>query len=766
MDKKLIFTAVSAALGTSCYFSRSGKILLILLLYFIFLYMTAGFRHLLLQCAAAALFFSSAHIAAIRQKTVFTGRESSFLITFSEMPDFDGSLMKSPVKSRNESLQLFYSIGTEEEKSVLQQYMGPGVSCLISGKLEKPEVARNENGFDYKKFLIQKNISWILRAKTLSLDRCRHNPKNPAFMISSIRAKGISYISKHFPESSKGFVSALIFGDGKEIGEEDYLAYQRLGIVHLLAISGLHVSFLTGILFYLGIRMGITREKMSMIILILLPAYMILSGGSPSVLRSCLMAMLYFFLSLCRKKQAITASMACVFLFLLLYRPYMLFNIGFQLSFLVSFSIVLSAPILKKYPNHLHQLLIMSIICQLASIPVILYHFYEVSMLGIFLNVLYVPLYSILFLPFSMIALAFSIFLPHLSEPLIVLLDLLFRFCSWLAERISKLPLSYLTFGKPAYWTMLLLSLSIFILFIQWERTSLSKCRKAVFFLAAVLLVQYHINKFSPFGEVTFLDVGQGDSILIQLPYSRGNYLIDTGGQLMFHQEKWKERRKVFDTGSGTIIPLLKSKGIHSLDKLILTHPDTDHIGSADKILAGIEVKQIVLGMGNEQKYREKDFIQTAARKGIPVAEVKRGDRWKAGEAEFFVLNPYRTEEETNESSIVLFAKMGGLTWLFTGDFGVKSEGELLRTYPGLSADILKAGHHGSKTSSSAEFLNGISPMAAVISAGKNNRYGHPHQETLKALSMFHIKVFRTDEQGAVTYRFSGRRGTFSTSLP
>ena len=214
---------------------------------------------------------------------------------------------------------------------------------------------------------------------------------------------------------------------------------------------------------------------------------------------------------------------------------------------------------------------------------------------------------------------------------------------------------------------------------------------------------------------------------------------------LFFPTEEWKKKRKTFNTGEDVIIPLLKSKGIHHLDKLIFTHADADHIGSASEVIRNFKVKEIVIGTDSEEFYRDKDSIQIALSKNIPISRVTKGDSWYMADAAFYILHPYQKEEDANESSIVLFAKIGGLTWLFTGDASESVEQELMRSFPKLQVDILKAGHHGSKTSSSKNFLEQIQPKVAVISVGKDNRYGHPHQQVLEVMKQLDIAIVRTD---------------------
>lgn len=768
MARHLILLAVSATLGVTAHSLLNVRLLIIILIFLCFLYFSVGLsvKALSFHLVIMGIFLGAASFSDHRNKTAYHGTESQFIITFTDQPNIDGNSLKGFIGSeKGERLVLRYKITTELEQEKLSQFLRIGLSCPAEGTLQIPEKNRNENSFDYQRYLFRQDTHWIFKADSISFQECKEGGNSILVSIRNLRLKGIAYIREHFPEESSGFVTALIFGDQRYIDEGDLTNYQRLGLVHLLAISGLHVSFLTGVLFYIGIRVGITRERMMMAILLFLPVYMLLSGASPSVVRSCSMAMLFFLLLLFKKRISAGAAIGSTYLALLFFRPNMLYDIGFQLSFAVTFSIIMSSSIFLQYPKKSMQLFILSSICQLAALPILLFHFFEVSLLGVFLNVLYVPLYSIILLPFSLISLLIHLLLPSFGQPLISLLNFTFVLCNKAADAASELPLASIPFGKPPFLMMFLLVISLIGLCLTWE-VSFEKSKIWCGMIIVLLLLQFNLQRFSPFGEVQIIDVGQGDSILIILPFNRGNYLIDTGGHITFPIDTWAIKRKKFNTADDIIIPLLKSKGIHQLDKLILTHPDADHMGSAKELIDNFKVAEIIIGGWSEEQYRDMDFVTVAREKKVKMTVLKRGDQWVAGGARFAALSPFEQEENKDDSSIVLFTELGGVSWLLTGDMGEEGERELLRTFPQLQADILKVGHHGSKTSSSAPFLEQLQPKAALISVGKDNRYGHPHGDVIGNLEGNGIKVFRTDEDGSIIYKYYKSSGTFRKTLP
>jgi competence protein ComEC len=327
-----------------------------------------------------------------------------------------------------------------------------------------------------------------------------------------------------------------------------------------------------------------------------------------------------------------------------------------------------------------------------------------------------------------------------------------------------KLPMIKLVFTHPPFWLVLIYIMCIIYLFDAIQQKNQKQLSKASILFSVVLLMHYFSPYFNPFGKVMFIDVGQGDSIFIKLPFHRGNYLIDTGGKMILKDEEWKKRKNSFSTGKDIVIPILKGEGISKLDKLIFSHGDFDHIGGGIDLLKSFQVKTLCVGDKVQYKPVEKDMIQFAKKKGITISKLHKGSSWKNKSGEFHVLSPkshYQGEE--NHGSIVIYALVGGHSWLFTGDFEQLGEEQLIQRYPNLTIDYLKVGHHGSETSSSLEFLKKIKPQVGIISVGKKNRYGHPKPVILNRFDSLRVPILRTDQNGAIIFHFFGRQGTFYT---
>jgi competence protein ComEC len=721
-------------------------------------------RNIFPLCTFVFIVFSVlSFVAEQRNVTSFSSNQTSFYVRIISPVQIDGDQLKMMVRSGREKLQLIYRLSSEQEQTQWQR-MAIGMNCSFTGTLERPKRATNPYAFDYRQYLYRQQIHWLVKPNHLDMAHCQRSPLSLMEQLQVVRQKGIDYIRAHFPNEAAGFVQALIYGERSDIDPLLIDGYQTLGIIHLLAISGLHITLLTGGCFYVLIRLGVTREKARIILICLLPFYVILAGAAPSVVRASLMV-LFVFIAM-QKSYSLSSldavSLAC--LAMLAKDPYTLFHIGFQLSFIVSTSLILSSSTILKEISTIKQLFLTSLISQLSTWPLLLYYFYEISLLSIPLNVVFVPLYSLLILPLSFLSFLIHLFLPKLGEWIIFLLEQILSVTNDVVEMISTMDWFTLSLGRPPVWLFVIYFVVIFFFFVCLEKKVRHRLHWYAFGFVAFL--HFLFPFLNPVGEVVMLDVGQGDCIYIELPYRKASYLIDTGGTLSFSEEKWKRRQKEFDIGEDVVVPFLKAKGVRTLDKLIVTHGDYDHMGAAETVLHSIDVRELVVGKRNERNELEQQIIAQAKKQNILVRAVKRGDRWKVNDAIFYVLSPNEEVRGTNDASIVLYAQMGGARWLFTGDLEEEGERRLISVFTDLPVDILKVGHHGSRTSTSQPFLTHIHPTVALISVGRNNRYQHPHHDVMERLRQKNITIFRTDEHGAIQIRYRKKISTFITFPP
>lgn len=771
MKGKWIYLGISGFLGILCAL-EDGLIFLVVFFILVGLlvkYKRFSMKQMALISGVFIIFFIRGQVDQFTNISVLKGDEKFFEIRLDDYPKIDGNSFSSFVTENRsgEKITVQYTILTIEEKEVLQE-IPIGTVCRVVGTLEKPVVPRNSNAFDFQEYLHYQGVFWKLKIERFT--ECQEI-NNPLILIQRIRQAGTQYINRNFLPETAPLAAALIFGERTSMEQDLIEAYQRLGIVHLLAISGLNVGMLVGILLYLGLRLQITREKMTNLLMAILPVYMILTGASPSVNRACIM--MFFILLLTKlnqsKKMVPIDIIGIVFFLYIFLKPYVIYDVGFQLSFSVTFSLVLSTPILAKLTlRPISLLLATSFISQLASAPILLYYFYEFSLVSLLVNIPYVPLFSVVILPLMLFVLFLHFLLGDLIDPLVSLLESFVVLLNSITRYLSTFPYSTIILGRPSVILLILYCIFIPYFFHKWQKT---QSRKGLFLYLlipiGIMFFQYISEQKKLDGEVTMIDVGQGDSILIRLPLGKGTYLIDTGGTLQFQTEEWKEREDPFEVGKDVLVPYLKSKGISKIDKLILTHGDVDHMGGAFALLRSIKVKELVLTQVAEPSQLARDVMILSKDKKIPVHYAKKGDSWSVGEFQFKILAPpyLRDAEGGNNQSIVIYTELGGLTWLFTGDLEVEGEERLISGMNNFRVDVLKVGHHGSKTSTSELLLNSINPHIALISAGVDNRFGHPHADVLAKLKERNIKIYRTDQSGEISFKFRGNDGTFSVQV-
>ncbi|MEH7272537.1 ComEC/Rec2 family competence protein, partial [Neobacillus vireti] len=384
MNGKYFYYAIAALLGvlTSIFNFLLFLFISIVYLCLLFRYKKYSKLQLIIVICLFITFLFTSHAVVTNNKTTLSDSTTTFYVEYMENTKVDGDLLQVTAFDikHKEKLLIRYKIKSESEKWSLKDTNFYGRLCQIKGKLSDPSIAKNPNAFNYRNYLANKQIYKIVELNGPPLQRCAVVKSTPITMIKEWRFMGINYLEKNFPTEIAALSAALIFGDRSMFDPQVLIDYQKTGIVHLLAISGLHVSLLIGMVFYLGIRIGLTRQFMFNFLLILLPIYAILTGASPSVIRAVLT--LFLVLSAVRWKKQIRMSpvdaISLTFMIYVFFTPLIIFDVGFQLSFSVSFAIILSASsILPRYQRSISSMIVISIIAQLGALPILLYHFFE-----------------------------------------------------------------------------------------------------------------------------------------------------------------------------------------------------------------------------------------------------------------------------------------------------------------------------------------------------------------------------------------------------
>ncbi len=592
-----------------------------------------------------------------------------------------------------------------------------GDYLLLTGKLKLPSDSRVENGFSYKNYLKGKKTYYLMDISDIKVIS---EKKSLYYILKELLEKRMKLVKK-----SSSYLHAFILGDNSYVKEEVRKSFQKNGISHLFAISGMHVSIISGFLLSLLKKFSWKEKQRYIFVCFILFIYLTFTF-SPSILR----AFLFFLLFSINRMYYFYIKPFHLFLvtftICLLINPYFIYMIGFQYSFLISGSLIIAGDYINEGKNYFHKLLRTSLLSFFSSIIISLFHFYELNFLSIIYNLFYVPFITFIIFPLCFFVLLF----PFLDSMLFFFLNFLEKSSLY----FSSISFGRVILGKPS--NLLLLLYAMILFFCLWK----AKHEKKFYWFSfcPLILVQFILPILSVNSYFMMFDVGQGDSILLK---SRNKImLIDTGGIGSFSSMK---KRSITEQ---VTIPYLKSKGIRKIDILILTHGDYDHLGETENLIKQIPVKKIYIN-NNSLNYFERRL-----KKKYSVEQIGADMTLQLGDILLYSLNDNLQNE--NDSSIVLLAEIFSIKILLMGDASCKTEEKILDKYDIGTVDILKVGHHGSKTSSCEGFLSQIQPHYAFISAGEDNKFGHPHQIVLERFQKRKIKYFITSKEGSIKVLF------------
>ena len=593
--------------------------------------------------------------------------------------------------------------------------LNDGDMISISIDLTDPSNNTIPNTFNYKKYLYNNKIYKIGKVNNIKILK---NNKNFLIKIRNSIKKYVSFNS---------YLKLFIIGDKSEISDT-YENYKDIGIAHLLAISGMHI----GILIYLikKITFFLTKNMQGIIICVILLFYTFIVSFTASVLRVVTTYFLNYLNEVFELKLSRFKILYFSMLILLFINPFYIFNVGFIYSFLCSFSLILINKYLKK--NYFLNLIIITFYLTLFTLPVTVNLNYEINILVIVANFIMIPFVSYILFPFALIVLIFPFF------------NNIFNYFTIFMEKIASL-INYISFTKIIIPKLNVLFIIIYyillILFVIYNRK-----RYFIFLLFLIFLIKtvpYLDNSFN----VYYLDVNQGDSILLIPPNKIDVTLIDTGGVYGRNVSK-------------NTIAFLKSIGINKISNLIITHGDYDHMGESINLIKNFKVEKVIFNCG-EFNDLEQELIKVLDKKKIKY--YSRIKELNIDSNKLYFLNTKEYDNE-NDNSNVIYTELNGYKFMFMGDASSTTEKEIMSIYNLPDIDVLKVGHHGSRTSSTIEFINEINPKYSIISVGKNNRYGHPNKETLDNLK--DSKIYRTDQNGSIMFKIKNNKLKIETCTP
>ncbi|MBQ9016294.1 MAG: DNA internalization-related competence protein ComEC/Rec2 [Firmicutes bacterium] len=653
----------------------------------------------------------------------------------------------------------------------------PGCVIRFTGTVQQPDPKRNPNCFDYRLYLKTKGIQTTLRGEgiqVLGLSLRAAGRPGLGGRLFLMREHALERIGVRGGAETESLLRAILFGEKGMLDEEIQNVFQRNGTAHVLAVSGLHVGMIYGALtavwnllsgwfpFIFGLRKG---KRFFICTAVFFMGYAFLAGFSPSVVRAVCMVLLHAFASMTGRRYDLSCAAFAVGIGALLRNPYLLFQSGFQMSFLAILTLGLIAPYIHRvYSGALAG----SIAIQIGLGPYMACQFNVLPLLAVFINIPVIFLTGIL-VPAGLASMMLPDALPILPGLLNKALSSLCTGLVRMNELCGAGRFTSVTCASPprSLLATYYLGLLVFaseegrLLFLRRRKKTLQRLVIGVV-IASAVFGQAADDGFTR-AQMVFVDVGQGDCMHLRCGGS--SFLFDGGGS---HD---------YEVGMKTLRPYLLKNGVRRIDGAFVTHLHTDHYQGICELAKAGMVRRLFLYEGNRLK--EEQVCRETGLKPSQLTYLRQGQRvelpggsaavlWPRAESEARYRQMIENEEDENASSLILRVEVRGVSLLVTGDLGEEGERELLRKYAPddgtasgaglLHVDVLKVGHHGSKTSSSDAFLDAVDPRLAVIQVGKNNLYGHPTPEVLEKLSTRGIPVYRNDRQGAVGLKLKAGR--------
>lgn len=677
---------------------------------------------------------------------VFTVRVDSLFIDNKKLIQRD----KLICKFRGDSLQ----------RHQLYEKLNPGNKIFLTGIYQKGRDQRNPGEFDYNKYLNSKGITGLFISYNTDSVNIVDQKRNvfKTFLFKTRKSIDKVIHDLHQPETA-GLLRGLILADRSEIDFETKNDFINSGVIHILAVSGLHVGYLLLIFILIFGRFGIYSRSILTIIGLII--FMLITGVPPSVFRATLMAIIIILTILFNRSTNIINSVFIAAVIILVFNPSEIYNPGFQLSFAAVLSIAIIYPKIQKtiYGLHLSKkwleyillFLGVSLSAQIGTIPFTLAYFSKLSLIALFTNLIVIPavgaIIGIGFITLLTGALSYSVAIYFAAAN-----DLITKLLTDFIKYTGKLSFSFLWIRDYSLYDSIIFYAVLFLLFLilaRIDRSYLKILSIIIAFIAIVFLSKLDDKKLLSDDKlnVLMIDVGQGDSFLIKFPNGK-TALIDAG-----------EANPFIDNGERIIIPLLDYLGVDKIDYGFISHLDLDHYGGFVSLLHQNKIGEI---------FRPKpDSSDKSIRleKYLDKLKIKRSDyhldSLRIGNTIIAIFNDasnkFFDNLSSNDKSGFMKVVYGKTSFLFVGDAEIPAEYYYLQKYKEeLDSDVLKVGHHGSITGSTEAFLNAVSPKIALVSAGIKNKFKHPSEIVLQRLKKFNSKIYRTDLLGAVLLQSDG----------
>ena len=707
--------------------------------------------------------------------------ERSFRLKIESGPD---ELPAFFVKIKESRLLSACKIERRDSEEYLEQLesklYGRYIKC--KGEFENFEAPVNQGQFDSKAYYKNEGFTGTLRAEEVILQRSTSD-FSPDIYLHRLKLNISKKYQKILGTKDAGSLSAMVLGDKSNLDEEIKELYQENSISHLLAISGLHISLVAGAMYLFLKKLKISFSFPLISAGIILLIYGMFTGFSISTTRAVIMMCIFFLSFLIGRSYDLPSSLALTAIIIMLINHRVIYQSGFQLSFLAVIGIFYIMPELmyifkiqnlnKKGFKKVFFIILSSVICSIsiniATLPVILVNFYELSLIGIILNIIVIPLMSILVI--TGLAGGFAALVTETVGRFILgasyyILNI-YTFLCRIGDSLTSLRL---ILGKPEKWQIVIYYVFVFLVmyFLSWKRRiekiellksnvflKIKTVKRTILTVITLslgfLILIYRKEEFS----LNMLDIGQGDCFVISDGH-KNIYISDCGSTT------------VNEVGKNRLLPFLKSKGWNRINTIFVSHMDKDHVNGVNDLLKCTEIAIDKVVISTSYKSDKLDCVELQELKAltgerrIRLLYIKKDDEVKSGDLRFKCLYPTGDEniEDQNEASIVMRMEYKGLSVLFTGDIASSTEEEVIKLAGKevLDCDILKVCHHGSKNSSSPEFLQQVDPKLYLVSCGLMNRYGHPHKDALERMGEEGGRILRTDHMGAVEIKLKDEK--------
>ena len=603
----------------------------------------------------------------------------------------------------------------------------PGQTIEIFGQLRKPTEPTVPHRFNFKAFLHNQRIHLTISTSTVTVIETNFSLWRPQHDISN-------WIRSRFPPLTSSYLQSFFLGVRDDMDEEMMDIYHDLGILHVFAISGVHVTLLTSTIRDSLKRIGFIDVIIDSIIIIFCLIFVFIAGGSVSIIRASAMAIIAIINHRLKLGLSTFDVFAIVFITNFVLNPLVIYQRGFQFSYWIAFILICSNPILRELTPVRARLTIV-FLARMASIPIAASSGSEINVTSYIANLVLIPLLMQIIIPILFL----TLFLPFLA-PLTEILLQAFEYTNVFLQPLLN---TNIIFGNISLSIIILLMILLLANCYFYEKHK--KLYVRLVLIGLYILVLEANRLWQPYTAITFLDVGQGDATIIRSPYQSCTIVIDTGGDV---SRIHSNNPSIF---TNTLKPYLLGNGVRNIDFLILTHEHYDHIAEAIPLMNSFDVQNLILSEA-EHGHQMQEITRVAKSLNIPIHIAQPLDTFTCGNQVYTFIHNEINNLDVNENSLVMTVEIDGFNVFLTGDIGHVTEPAILENNHLTQIHAYQVAHHGSRNSNSLEFMDALNISYAIVQVGYRNLYGHPHTELFNVVNTLGIPLLNNAEHGTIQF--------------